>query len=60
MSQSGARIFSSISSSANSAAFRLDPRGLPLVSVLFGEEPPEGGVGDYESRSDASGNGRIG
>ena len=50
---------SSIGSSTNSSAFRLDPRGLlPLVAVLLLEEPPLGGVRESKPGTDAAGEDR--
>ena len=61
MSLAIAGISSSIGSSFNSVALRLDPRSLLLVvTVLLLEESPLGGVGDYEAGTDAVGEGRRG
>jgi hypothetical protein len=59
MSQPVVGISSSIGSSNNSVAFRLDPFLLPLVSVLLREDPPRG-VGDCKTGSEVAGEGRRG
>ena len=56
-----AEISTSIGSYSNSAALRLEPRGLfPLLAVLLLEEPPLGGVGDCEPETEATGDGSRG
>ena len=61
MSQPVERFSSCVGSSTNSAAFRLDARGLlALDAVLLREEPPLGGVRDSDSGTDAEGEGNRG
>ena len=56
-----AQISSSIGSSTNLAAFRLDPRGLPpLVAVLLLEEHLIGYMGDSEPGTDVAEEGMRG